>query len=137
MAINIPFRYFTIHCLYQLCYEYVSALHNVTNGCPTLHPRDITSHPGDERHAVRCCNNIGTTCKSLSPCQLASTYREAQELCGEQGMRICARNEKLNFGKQGNEHLGICCQTGCNQDHLTMWIADDVTGKLYMILGNE
>ena len=104
------------------------AIHNVTSGCNKLFPRDITSHLGYEKHGVRCCDNIGTTCITPKPCQLASTYHEAKNICSEQGLRLCKRNEKLR---------DICCEKGCNMDSETMWIADDRTGNVRMRLGKK
>ena len=98
-------------------------LHFVTNGCNKKFPREITFHSGSERHAVRCCDDVGETCISSQPCMLASTYQEANEYCLDQGLRLCKNNEKLN---------DICCGTGCEIDPVTMWISDEGLGK-YMI----
>ena len=89
--------------------------HNVTNGCTRLFPRDVTSHPGNEKHAVRCCNNNELTCMSPRPCQLSKTFEEAQSICAQNGLSLCSNNEILK---------SICCKTGCEIDSETMWIAD-------------
>ena len=56
---------------------------------------------------------------------MASTYQEAEVICSEQGLRLCARNEKLS---------DVCCGTGCTIDNKIMWIADDTIGKLHMLV---
>ena len=88
----------------------------MTNGCTRDYPSGVTSKRGDEKHAVRCCNDIGDTCTNPDPCEQRKTYQEAKAICSKQGLRLCERNEKLS---------SICCRTGCKFDYTTMWIADD------------
>ena len=99
----------------NLLYIIISGYHNVTNGCTRLFPRDITSHSGNEKHAVRCCNNNELTCMSPRSCQLSRTFEEAQSICAQNGLSLCSNNEILE---------SICCKTGCEIDTETMWIAD-------------
>ena len=103
-----------------MCYVKISGLHKITNGCNKNYPRPVTLQPENEKHAVRCCNEIDDTCTTPIPCQLASTYEEAGNICSKIGLRLCARNKRLNE---------VCCGTGCLIDKTTMWIADDDTGK--------
>ena len=100
-------------------------LHSVTLGCTSVYePTSISARPSDEKHAVRCCDDTGTTCTTPRPCHLASTYYEAVEICSKHGLRLCTRNEKLD---------DICCGTGCELDSTTMWIADD-PGMIPMVV---
>ena len=77
-------------------------------------------NPGDEIHAVRCCNDDLTTCTTPLPCTVKGTYLEAVEVCSRRGLRLCPRAENLP---------DICCGKGCNVDTTTMWIGDDRVGK--------
>ena len=86
----------------------------------------MTSHPGTERHAVRCCDNFDSTCISPRPCQLAKTFEEAKNICSQQGLSLCSQNVELD---------NICCKTGCEIDAITMWIADDQKGKVDLDIG--
>ena len=97
-------------------------LHNITNGCNKLFPADIDVAPGHEKYAVRCCDNGKSTCISPQPCKLSSTYQEAENICFQQGLNLCSRNDELN---------SICCKTGCEIDYLPMWIADDSKGNQF------
>ena len=99
----------------------ISDHHNVTNGCTKLFPTNITPRPGDEKHAVRCCDNNKLTCMSPRPCQLSRTFNEAKNICAQQGLSLCSNNEVLD---------SICCKTGCEIDAATMWIADDEPTKI-------
>ena len=80
--------------------------------------------PGNDKHAVRCCDNNRKTCISPEPCLVASTYQEASAICSEKGLALCRYSDKLDE---------ICCGTGCDIDPITMWISDDGLGK-YKIL---
>ena len=103
--------------LYQKIYfQYVIGYHNITNGCTKLFPSNISLSPGNERHAVRCCNNDQLTCISPKPCKKESTFEEAVNICAQQGLSLCSNNDILE---------SICCSTGCMMDEETMWIADD------------
>ena len=75
-------------------------------------------------HAVRCCDDSGSTCASPTPCQLASTYQEAEDICYNQGLALCPINDKLP---------DVCCGTGCEIDPVTMWLANpfDVGSKKF------
>ena len=84
----------------------------------------MTLQLGNEKHAVRCCDDTGNECVTPRPCQLAATYSEAEIICSTQGLRLCGSSENLNYK---------CCLTGCNIDSKTMWIADDLTG-IHMML---
>ena len=85
-----------------------------------MFPREISAQPGNEKHAVRCCDNKAKTCVSPEPCFLESTYQEASEICLERGLELCRYTEELSE---------ICCQTGCDIDPITMWISDEGLGK--------
>ena len=99
-------------------HEHFLDLHNVTNGCVSKFPRDVTLQSADEEHSVRCCNEVGDTCTSPEPCQLASTYREAILTCYDLGLRLCSRNEMVS---------NMCCGTGCQINQKTTWLADDTS----------
>jgi len=90
-----------------------------------LFPREITAHLGNEKHAVRCCDNIQATCVSPSPCQLSSTFTEAENICSQEGLNLCSRHQNLD---------SICCKTGCEIDATTMWIADDSKGTSFFLV---
>ena len=75
------------------------------------------SRSGNEKHAVRCCYTYDATCLTPLPCQMASTYDDAEDICSRKALSLCRRNKKLD---------SICCNTGCDIDAITMWIADDV-----------
>lgn len=85
----------------------------------------IAPRPWNEKHAVRCCNNNELTCMSPRPCQLSQTFEEAKNICGQQGLSLCSNNEILD---------DICCQTGCEIDTETMWIADYEPRNIILIL---
>ena len=93
----------------------ISGYQLVTTGCTKTFPRSITSHAENERHAVRCCDDSGSTCISPTPCKLASTYQEAKNVCTSQGLQLCPINENLS---------DTCCTTGCEIDERTMWLRD-------------
>ena len=84
----------------------------------------ITPRPGNEKHAVRCCNNNELKCMSPRPCQLSKTFEEAKNICDQQGLSLCSNNEMLD---------DICCKTGCDIDTETMWIADYETRNIFPI----
>ena len=101
-------------------FHFLKDFHFVTNGCTKLFPSEISARPGDEKHAVRCCDNSKKTCISPEPCFLSSTFDEASTICSERGLELCRYGEDLSE---------ICCKTGCEIDPLTMWISDDGLGK--------
>ena len=78
-------------------------------------PGEITSRKENEKHAVRCCDETGSTCISPTPCILETTFEEAQNVCSDQGLQLCPINEKLPSS---------CCETGCEIDPITMWLRD-------------
>ena len=88
---------------------------NIVQTCP----EGISSHSGDEKHAVRCCNEMGDECISPEPCQLQSTYQEAKQICHQNALRLCTGEEMLD---------NICCQKGCAIDCKYTWV-DDNKGK--------
>ena len=78
-------------------------------------PSEINSNAEDEQHAVRCCDESGSTCISPTPCELAATYEEAKTICSNKGLSLCPINDNLTQ---------ICCGTGCDIDLITMWLRD-------------
>ena len=90
-------------------------MHSVTNGCNKNYPSPVTLQPENEKHAVRCCDEIEDTCTSPKPCQLASTYEEAKNICSKRGLHLCTNNNRID---------DICCYTGCSIDRTTMWIKE-------------
>ena len=78
-------------------------------------PGEITSSEESELHAVRCCDEDGSTCISPKPCNLEATFEEAQNICSEEGLQLCPINGKLPE---------TCCGTGCDIDPTTMWLRD-------------
>ena len=75
----------------------------------------IASRKESERHAVRCCDESGSTCISPKPCNLDATFEEAQNTCSDQGLQLCPINNKL---------FETCCGTGCDIDPTLMWLRD-------------
>ena len=87
----------------------------VTNGCLNKFPGEITSREESELHAVRCCDEDGSTCISPKPCNLEATFEEAQSICSNEGLQLCPINTQLPE---------TCCGTGCDIDPVTMWLRD-------------
>ena len=120
-----------------------SDLHNVVSGCLVTYSAElgkqvpcsqlitageVISKPGNEKHAVRCCSQSGDTCTTPDdPCNGASTYYEAKELCEEKGLRLCSQTEMIG---------GVCCQTGCSFDCKYVWV-EDLKGNVVLIFVNH
>ena len=54
------------------------------------------------------------------PCNEASTYVEAKEICEKKSLKLCS--QKAVTG-------GVCCDTGCDFDCKYIWVADS-TGEI-------
>ena len=112
------------------CYQNIApVLHwYVDDGC---HTEDQWGKPGKKADdylgtfqpepfgaGVRCCSDDGTTCKTIGKCPGTSTHSEAEQVCNENGMRLCTKNELLTE---------ICCETGGNCDNHPVWTSTSLT----------
>ena len=64
---------------------------------------------------VRCCSDDGTYCETISNCIDSDdlmSYRDAKVACGNNGMRLCTKDELLT---------DICCGTGGSCDNHLIW----------------
>ena len=84
-----------------------------------------------EKLPVRCCSNDNCgTCKSVCWQNHATiiresnknTFLEAQQICSENGMRLCTKKELASK---------MCCNTGCGLDgaYKNIWYAKE--GNVY------
>ena len=103
--------------------------HKVTSGCgvrqvnETLIPGTLDIVPGDELHAVRCCNDNTPWCETVKPCLKEKTFDEAVEICSTY-TNSSVPGDVYRLCREDEEQHTLCCYTGCNIDRLQSWVAD-------------
>ena len=119
----------------------------VINGCtetrlPKDWPERVTSENENKRYAVRCCNQDGNICysrirditkekignDSLHCPTARKTYKEANDICAKNGLRLCSVQEKrvlpLSPTVEQNPKRfpkELCCTTGCKLGYTNIW----------------
>eukprot|EP00445_Apocalathium_hangoei_P041076 CAMPEP_0203978492 /NCGR_PEP_ID=MMETSP0359-20131031/102144_1 /ASSEMBLY_ACC=CAM_ASM_000338 /TAXON_ID=268821 /ORGANISM="Scrippsiella Hangoei, Strain SHTV-5" /LENGTH=385 /DNA_ID=CAMNT_0050916703 /DNA_START=87 /DNA_END=1241 /DNA_ORIENTATION=+ len=86
------------------------------DGCPkTGELQESKNVSISQKAATRCCSMDGSTCVSTAAGCFTGPFKEAEQVCAKEGMRLCSREEL-----EGN----TCCGSGCQFDHELVW-----TGK--------
>ena len=103
----------------------VSPLHPMTEFYHCSRDETLCADPATDRGAVRCCNQAGTTCKSVCSSDYGNsvlprttginvadaTFLEAAAECATHAYRLCNQSEMAQ----------LCCNTGCNFNSAYVW----------------
>lgn len=87
----------------------------VADGCSRSQGRQNprTRNAISGRASVRCCSMSGNRCETQQVgCVERATYNEANQVCAQRGLRLCAQHEL---------DRGVCCGTGCGFDGRRVW----------------
>ena len=99
----------------------------VEDGCSTAGSNIEGSFQEKSYQAgVRCCSNDGKSCQTPMSCRKNTiSFDDAVAKCREMGLRICTKAELLG---------GVCCGTGGNCDHYSVWTSTAESGMYAHII---
>ena len=100
-------------------------------------PTRVDSCPGEAtKAAVRCCEMDGAECHAPDTCHTTS-FEEAEEICYNEGMRLCSPSEM-----KGGKCCKVTADGGCGFDNKLTWqgkyneLQSNLTLRTFLITAN-